>query len=97
MEGVKTDTEIGKIPGQADPFKICIERPLGNVIVGQGIYDVRRDFFSAGKINDLYLAAIDRVAEEQDLKVRRFCVLVYAAFVQIDIGKRLDIYGYVFQ
>ena len=51
MEGVKTDTEIGKIPGQADAFKICIERPLGNVIVGQGIYDVRRDFFSAGKID----------------------------------------------
>jgi hypothetical protein len=87
MEGIKTDTEIGKIPGQADAFKICIESPLCDVIVGQGIYDFLRDLFSLCKVNDLHLAAIDRVAEEQDLKVRRLCVFVNAAFVQIDVGK----------
>jgi hypothetical protein len=97
MEGIKTHTKIGKIPGQADSFKVCIESPLGDVIVGQGIYDFLRDMFSLCKVNDLYLAAIDRIAEEQNLKVRRLRVFVNAALIQIDVGEGFDIYTDVFQ
>jgi hypothetical protein len=97
MEGIKADAKIGKIPGQADSFKVCIESPLCHVIVCQGIDDFLRDMFSLCKVNDLHLAAIDRIAEEQDLKVRRLRVFVYAALVQVDVGEGFYIYTDVFQ
>lgn len=81
MERIKADTEVGQIPGQADTFKVRIESPLCNVLIRQGVEDLRRDMFSLRKINNLYRAAIDRIAEQQDFKVGRLRIFVDAALV----------------
>ena len=97
MEGIKAHAKIGKIPGQADSFKVCVESPLCHFIVCQGINDFLRDMFSLRKVNDLHLAAIDRITEEQNFKVRRLRVFVNAALIQIDVREGFYIYTDVFQ
>ena len=48
--------------------------------------------FSLRKVDDLHLAAVNGVAEKQNLKVRRLRIFVNAAFIQIDVRERLYVY-----
>ncbi len=70
MEGVEADSEVGEVPGEADALEVRVERPLRDLVVRQGVDDLRRDLLALREVDDLHLAAVDRVAEQQDLESR---------------------------
>ena len=88
---IEAKSHIRQIPGQADSFKLCIERPFRHLIVCQCIKDILRQFFSAGQVNRRYLPAVYAVSEQKDLKVRTFRIFVYAALRQAHRRERLNI------
>ena len=91
MERVQAQPQVTQVSRQADPFKTGIERPFGDRFICQGIQDSVRDALSLRQVNDLYLAAVHSITEEEDFKGWRFCVFVHAAFRQIDIAECLNI------
>ena len=58
------------MPGQAHPLKICIEGPFDHFIICQCSQYILRDAFSGSQVDYLHLAAVYRIAKQQDLKVR---------------------------
>ena len=69
-KGVEADSEVGEVPGEADALEVRVERPLRDLVVRQGVDDLRRDLLALREVDDLHLAAVDRVAEQQDLESR---------------------------
>lgn len=75
--------KLPKIPGQADPLKIRMERPLRDERIRQGGEDLFRYFLSGSNVHHLDISVIYGVAEEKNTEVRGFGVLVDARAGQI--------------
>ena len=68
---------------QADTFKIAVECPFRHCFIGQGSQHFLRQRLPGCQINHPDIAAIYRIAKEQDVKIRMLHVLVHAAFTQV--------------
>ena len=86
---------LGVIPphphGETHPLEGCVIGPFQNAIVRNCTDDLIRHCFTGGKIIDCDLSAVYGYTEEKDFKLRGFSVLVYAAFLQIDVGECLQV------
>ena len=63
IKRTKTPSQITKVPGQADAFKVGVKGPFFNGIICQGIKDLFRYLFSLRKVNDMNISTIDGIAE----------------------------------
>ncbi|OPZ72385.1 MAG: hypothetical protein BWY83_00682 [bacterium ADurb.Bin478] len=68
---------------QTNPLKRRIERPLRHGLIHDGPQHFFRDLLPAGHIDDGHLAAVDRVTEQQDVKLRVFRISVHTALGKI--------------
>lgn len=66
-------------------------RDLDHVLALDCLFDPLRHFLPAGEINDLHRGTAHGIAEQQDLKVRTFSILVNTAVTKIHITVGFDI------
>ena len=80
VERIQALPQVCKIPGQTHPFEVGIEGPFGDGVISEGIQDFFRDGFPLGQIDDLHLAPVHRIPEQEDFKSGRFGIFIDPAF-----------------
>ena len=91
MERVERHTRTRQIPAEAHPFKIGVEGIFCHLVIRQRIQYSLRDAFPGSQIDNMYLTAVNGIAEQQNFKVRSLRILVHAALRQIHTAERFDI------
>ena len=80
-----------KIIRQAHTLKLCVECPLDNRFIRQGIHNLRRNLLSACKVYNLDCSAIHTVTEQKDVEVRTLGIFINSGFLQIHTGVSFNI------
>ena len=70
--------------GQADAFERRIMRPLDDARVGQCREHLVGQSFATSEVDDAGIAAVNRVAEQQQLELRMRGIRIHAGLGEVD-------------
>ena len=82
---------VAEHTGKTNTFKICIESVFNNVFIFESRQYFGRDLFTHRQVDYGYSTAVNGIAEEHNLKVRRFGIAIDPTFGEVNATEGLDI------
>ncbi len=82
-ERIEVYPQVRQVMRQAHTFKVGIECPLDDALIGQSIQNFLRNLLTTHEVDDLHRASIHGIAEKQDCKVLSFGITVNSTLADI--------------